>query len=50
MEREILKYTNIGLQLCHLLDTGETLDINVTLQKLHEKSIVEYLKHAFAGS
>ena len=47
MEQTLLIYTNLGFQLNQLIDAGEKIAIEITLEKLREKSIVEYLKQTF---
>lgn len=47
MERTLWIYTNLGFQLNQLVDAGEKISLEITLERLREKSILEYLIKKF---
>jgi len=47
MDRTLLIYTNFGFQLNKLVDAEEKISVEITLAKLRERSILEYLKQTF---
>jgi hypothetical protein len=47
MEQSLAIYLNIGSQINQLIDAGEKITLEITLEKLREKSILDYLKQTY---